>query len=99
MMNSSKVYCILLFYIALLMPVAGFSGEQEERAAITDTVIELAEKQDFAKLETLANKYLKNKEKTGSGNWKLAFFGGGIERGFDMNVKDEAYWSRAEQFA
>ena len=85
--------------LSLIAPHATGSDEMSERDMIKVKVIDLADAENFEQLEVLAETYRTSQTRTPSGVWALTLFYLGLGETFAINVRDDRYWTRREQFA
>jgi hypothetical protein len=83
---------------ALFMaPGVAWGDELTERAAIQRRVSQLYLQGKFQELEKIGDDYLQTKARTGSGLWKTTVYHGTFALIFNVDRKEEEYWSRLEQ--
>lgn len=85
--------------LSIFLPTTAFGDELSDREAIKNEVVNLVQKQDFKKLESIAKSYRDSKARTSSGHFKLAIFNYGIDSAFDDRRKELEYWISVERIA
>nr|NYU00252.1 DUF4034 domain-containing protein [Stenotrophomonas sp. SbOxS2] len=87
----------LLALVLLFAATSIRADELTDRHAVTRQATELFEKQDFATLERLGERYRTTGQHFGSGVWKLSTYYAGISRAFSITNRDPAYWAGREK--
>lgn len=87
----------LLALVLLFAATSIRADELTDRHAVTRQATELFEKQDFATLERLGERYRTTDQRFGSGVWKLSTYYAGISRAFSITNRDPAYWAGREK--
>ena len=90
-------YGIRFLFILLLSTIVSYSSGSSVNKEISKHATKLFLNNDFDNLIVEAKKYLKNKEKTINGNWKLRSLYKGVFNTFNIEIKDEQYWNHLEE--
>lgn len=90
-------YFIKLISVVLFTTIVSYPNDLSIDQEISKHATQLFLKSDFDTLTTKARQYLKSKEKTINGTWKLRLLYKGIFDAFNVQIEDEQYWDHLEK--
>jgi len=90
-------YFIKLLLLFIFVTVNSHSIELTKEKEISKISKQLFLNNGFKSLTSNSNDFLKNKDRTLEGKWKLRSLYKGVFDSFNINIKDEQYWNSLEK--